>query len=498
MLEVSLTEIISALFRIDIMLLVILGVVIGLTVSAIPGLTGTMAIAILLPFTYALTPIQGIALLIGTYKSSFFGGSISAIIFGTPGVPAATLDVLDGYPMSKRGEAKKAILIALYSSVLADFGSDLLLLFSIAPLAALSLAFGPSELLALMILAFVMVVMFVQESPMRGIVSLIIGILIALIGSSEHYVFPRFTFGITLLTDGIDMIAFLVGFFAFSEILVQIIENFRKKRLIETLSPFQTGGKGIKFIKFLKLFYKQVIIGWGMGSFAGALPGLGATIGAYLSYSVSKRLSRKGGEYGKGEPEGLSAAEAGNSATVGATFIPLFAFGIPGSMIAALFGAAFMMQGYTVGPGLLREQPTFIYTVLLLVIGANFFNLLVCKLLVPVYSYIAYLPGMVLYPFLGMFSVIGVYAYKNSLFDVTVMVLAGVFSCWMRAFNYPLLPVIIGFILAPLFESNLTRSLILSRGQIGFFLQSPIFIVLIALSVLVAILMIFWKSPEIK
>jgi len=492
-----LTEIIQEIFANiltwNMLLMVCIGVIIGLTVGAIPGMTGSMAIALALPFTFFLPLYEGLALLVGIYKGSLFGGSISAISFGTPGTPAATLDVLDGYPLTKKGKSNKALQTALYSSFFADVGSDLVLLFVVGPLAALVFLFGSREMLALMVLALVLIIIFVRENPLKGLLAVSLGVFLSMIGQDQFTLVPRFTFDYMPLRSGISLFPFLIGLFAFSEILVQGIKAFRIKvgTVVETDEDdlSRKGGENLTFKELLST-YKGIIIGWLSGTFIGALPGPGSAMAAYTSYALTKRVSSAPEEYGKGSLEGLAAAEAGNSATCGSTFIPLFAFGIPGSLLAALFMSAFMLQGITPGPATFVHQPAMLYTIITLIIFANIFNVGFGRVLIPVYSYLAYLPKKILVPFLGMFAVIGAYAFNNSLFDVFIMGVAGFLGYWLRAYRYPLPPILIGFIVAPLIEDNLRRALSMSGGDVGYLFGSPLAITLYALCALFVVLLL--------
>lgn len=496
-------EILQGLLQWDVMLLISCGVLVGLVVGVIPGMSGTLGIALLLPFTLYLNPVQSVALLIGVYKASLFGGSITAITVGTPGTPSAALDVLDGYPLAKQGKAKKAIDIALYASVIADFGSDLVLLFVIGPIAAIALAFGSREMLALVLFSMVIIVMFIQQSPLRGVVSLCIGVLLGLVGRDDVYAAPRFAFGSINLLDGIELVPLVIGLLAFSEILVHFKNTFNSKRFNMSRNTsnksfsYKEGGENLT-LKELLLCSKEIFIGFSVGTFIGALPGLGSAIAAYVAYAIAKKVSRKGYEFGKGSLEGLAAAEAANSASCGPAFIPMFTMGIPGSTMAALFMSAFMMQGYTVGPGLIREDPSIFYLFIFVIIFANFFNFGWSKLLAPVFARVSYLPGSVLTVFLSVLCIIGVYSYRLSSFDVFVMICAGIMGYWMRANKLSLPATVIAFILTPLIEVNLGRVLILGKGNVLYFFQSTIASTILLLTIVLIIVLTVWKEKKVK
>lgn len=467
-------EIFSALLHWQNYVYIAIGVFVGLTTGAIPGMTGSLGIAILLPFTFLLSPVEAISLLIGVYKGSMFGGSITAITFGTPGTPAASADVFDGLPLTRAGKAQKALQIALYASVTGDIGSDLCLLLVIGPLSAIALAFGPREMVALLLFALVLVIAFVRESPVRGIVSTLIGLLVGIVGMDPIAGVSRFTFGIWQLGSGIGLLPFLIGLFATSEVIVQATKTAKRK--FETgieKSALDITGKNLTFREYLQC-YREIIIGWAIGTFIGALPGEGGTPAAYSSYAVCKKVSRNRDNFGKGALEGVAAAESANSATCGATFIPMFSFGVPGSGIAALFMGAFMLQGITPGPGMLVDHREIMYAIIIMIIIANVFNLLLGRLLTPLYSYFAYLPYSILIPFLGGLCTLGVYATRGSTFDVIVMAAAGSLGYLMRAHKFPLAPCLIGYILARMIEANLRRALLIAQGDFLDLLSGPI------------------------
>jgi putative tricarboxylic transport membrane protein len=488
-------EIISGLLDWQIYIYLSIGIAIGLTVGCIPGMTASLGVALVLPFTFFLTPINAIAILIGIYKAGMFGGAISAITFGTPGTPAASADVFDGYELTKLGQAKKALQLALYSSVTGDIGSDVCLLLVVAPLSTIALAFGPREMFALLVFSLIMVIIFVKESPIRAIIATLLGLLIGIVGTDPIAGVSRLTLGVWQLSSGINLLPFLIGLFACAELITQIIKVVQQnsEQLIRKLE-FRKGGKNLTFKEFIRC-YREIIIGWAIGTFLGALPGLGGTLAAYGSYAIAKKTSKNRENFGKGALEGLAAPESANSATCGATFIPMFAFGIPGNSIAALFMGAFLLQGITPGPGLLRDHREVMYSILILIIIANFFNLFIGRIMTPLYAYIAYLPSSILIPMLGALCTLGVFATRGSTFDVIIMVAAGLLGYFMRAHKFPLAPCLIGFILARMIEANLRRSLLIAKGNLLYLFGSPISIVFY---LVILILLIFLIVSNIK
>ena len=319
------------------MLYALLGVVLGVTVGAIPGLTGDMAIAILLPFVYKVDPSMSLGLLIGIYKGSMFGGSISAISFGVPGTPAAAATVEDGYPLAKKGRPMQAMLQALYSSCTGDLLSSLLLVFLTVPMGQIAIQFGPTEFFALYVFSLVVIAILNRDSRIKGILAAVLGIFIGCIGSDPVAGASRMVFGIRMFRGGFSTVPVLVGTFAISELIVQYSTAHADKvlyKLGQTKQRIEVNLKNKEDKYTLKDYwdtFRCTAIGGIIGTIIGILPGAGSSIACYLSYGVGRSFAKDGDKFGTGVLNGVAAPEAGNSATCGASVIPLLAFGIPGS-----------------------------------------------------------------------------------------------------------------------------------------------------------------------
>lgn len=461
-------------FALDTALFILLGVAIGISVGAIPGLAHNLPIALVLPLSFFLPFHQTMGLLVGTYKGGTYGGSITAISFSTPGTPGAAATVADGYALFKAGKGVKALQMGLYASVTGDVFSDLVLIFVAVPIGLLAPRFGPSELTALYFLSLSLVVVFSTEDPGRGILSAGFGFLLASVGRDIVTGSLRLTFGFRPLEAGVPLVPLLMGLFAMPEIIKQIHEIImhpekagKYGEVIETLKE-----KGLTLKEYLSC-WRGLAIGSVLGTFLGALPGPGATLAAYTSHGVTSRFT-KDPMYGKGSLEGVAAAEAGNNATCGATFIPLLTFGIPGSTIAALFMAALIMQGIPLGPRVIIDHTVIIYTLFLLLLVANPFNLLVGRLLIPVYSKMAKMKAEVIWPLIAFLLIIGTYAYSTRPFDIVICVFAGLLGYFFYWYGIPLGPLILAYLVTPLFEASFRQSLIISRGDWSFFIGSNI------------------------
>jgi len=457
-----------------------LGIFVGITVGAIPGLSGDMAIAVLLPFVFVLEPAAALGLLVGIYKGSMFGGSISAITFGVPGTAGAAATVIDGYQAKLAGKPNRALHTALYSSLIGDTTSDLILIFLALPLALVALKFGPVEFFALYVVSLTLVAALTMGQVARGIAAAALGIMLAMIGRDPITGSQRLTFGLPELSGGIGLIPLLVGVFAVSEIMVQIGRLWASRRLAQTKTkaeaaeqPYDPSKDKMDWPTFRSTL-GATMLGTGMGTFIGALPGAGASLAAFMSYGLAQRLSRRPQDFGKGSLEGVAAAEAGNSATAGATFIPLFAFGIPGSATAALFGAALIMMGITPGPTMMQSNMAIIYALFIILIYANLANLIISKVLLPVYSRLAMIQPRFVLPIVLGLAILGTYAAGNSVKDVWMLLAAGVLGVGLRWFSVPLGPLVLGFIVGPGLEESLRQALMLGRNDWTHLVTSPL------------------------
>ncbi|KIC11610.1 C4-dicarboxylate ABC transporter permease [Leisingera sp. ANG-M1] len=461
-----------------------LGVLIGTIIGAIPGMTTPMGVALVLPFTFSLPPVTGILLLLGVYKGGLYGGSLTAILIKTPGTPAASCTILDGYPLAQKGEARKALDIALYASCVADMISNIALILFAGVLASFALRFGPPEFFTLIVFSLTIIAGVAGPSLTKGILSACLGLMLATVGLDLIYGTDRFIFGNFELMSGLNFIPVLIGLFALPEII------HRSTRL----PRFGAGqrsrlGNGASFAEFSKTL-KSVIRGSVIGVILGAIPGIGGAPAAFLSYSEARRNSPNKDNFGKGEPEGVAAAEAGNNGVAGATMIPLLALGVPGDVITAVILGAFMIHGLRPGPILFEQNLPMIYALFMGILLSSAYLFGIGKMAIRVFSRVALVPNRILYPIVFVLCVYGAYAVNNNLFDILVMLCMGVVGYMMLRLEIPVAPFLIAFVLGPLLEDNFRQSLLLSDGDLTIFLRNTIciaFWVLTALSVFVLI-----------
>jgi putative tricarboxylic transport membrane protein len=438
------------------------GVLIGVTIGAIPGLTATMAVALALPFTFALDPVTGILLLVGIYKGGIFGGSITAILIRAPGTPAAACTTLDGYPMARRGEAGKALEMALYASCTADLISNLALIFLAGTIASFALAFGAPEFFWLIAFSLTIVISVSGASLAKGMISGLLGVLVSTIGLDLVYGTERFTFGNFNLMGGVAYVPLLIGLFAIPE----VIEFYLARE--GTLAAQRADRTRVSRAEFRRCL-PTILRGSLIGVVLGAIPGIGATAASFLSYGEAKRLSGHPETFGRGEIKGVAAAESGNNGVAGATLIPLLALGIPGDVVTAVILGAFMLQGLSPGPLMFQQNLDIIHALFAGMLVASAVLFLVGRVAIRHFARIADIPRHILMPLVLMFCVFGSYAVQNQSFDVLVMVAFGVVGFGMGRVGMATAPFLIGFILGPLFEDNLRRSYLIAEDATIFF-----------------------------
>ena len=475
-------SILQAAFSPQVLLYAAIGVLIGVTAGAIPGISGTTVIALTIPFAYTMPGACALAFFIGCYKGSMFGGSISAISFGIPGTPAAVATCFDGVPARKRGKPRQALLTALFSSVTGDTISDLILIFLCVPMASIALKFGPAEFVALYVFSLLLVTVLTEGHVAKAVAMTGLGLLLACVGSDPVSGSARFTFGIAKLRGGINTVSLLIGMFAMSEVITQLYGEWlkvRQKKLeeierkaIEVLNYDPKKDKMTISVYLSTL--KATGIGASVGTFVGALPGAGSSLAALMSYGIARRLSKHPEEFGKGCLEGVAAPEAANSATCGACFIPMFAFGIPGTTTAALFMVALMMMGISCGPTMIADNTHIMYTFFVTMLYCNVFNLVMSYGLIPIYAKISQLPVRYLVPAVCVLAIVGGYASQNSSFDVVLMLIFAFMGVYFKKHNFPTGPLILGFIIGDGLERSFSQVMSISNGSWLGLVNSPL------------------------
>ena len=463
---------------------VLLGVIIGQFVGAVPGIGPVMAMAIAVPFTFALDPLPAIAFLIGVNKGGLVGGAVPAVLMNTPGTPDAAATALDGYPLAKSGKPLKATKMALFSSVTGDTFSDIVLITVSAPLAVLALKMGPVEVLALMIFAFSVLAGLVGNSLVKGIIAAALGLLFASIGSDPENYTPRLIFGMWDLYDGLPLASVAIGMLAISEILRRLSET--GGRVSAAINLINTGNPDDRRVTWDEYWSCRYVMLRGAltGTALGALPGIGSTAAAFMSYAFTKSASKDPQSFGKGNIKGIAAAESANSAVVGANLIPLLTLGIPGSVGAALIISAFMIHGLQPGPLLFENQGRLVYGLFGAMIMANFMNLCVGQLGLQFWVKVVSAPVSVIFSAAILMCIVGVSMATSGLFGVAIMLIFAVLGYLMASFGYSLVIFIIAFFLGPRLEISVAQSLALTNGDLTQILRYPVALALLIMSVI--------------
>lgn len=451
---------------------IITGVVVGIVFGAIPGISGIMAIAIILPLTFYVDPIIGIPMLLAVYKAGIYGGSISAILINTPGAAASFLTAQDGNALTKKGKAGKALDMSLFASITGEVISTLVLIFVAAPISAIALQAGPIERVFLLLFAYTVIGSITGESVSRGLLSCCLGMLFALVGMSPITGAARFTFGITELMSGFTFMPLLIGVLVMPEVLTAI-----KNRLIpESELNFQKSDNpddNRVSWKEYKSVIGTIIKSSGIGTFIGALPGLGSSTAAFLAYGEAKRCSKNPEKFGKGSLTGIAAAESANNAVCGATMIPMLTLSIPGDDVAAILMGAFMIQGITPGPTIFYEHTSVIYSIFAGFLLTDLFLLIIARSGFKFWTKVASVPRHYIFPCVTVFAFAGAFTVNQSMTDILILLCFMVFGYAMRTFSLNPAAFVIGFILTPFLEENLDQAIAIVGDNYHLFFATP-------------------------
>ena len=467
----------NVLFDWHVMLAVFMGVTGGIAIGALPGLTATMGVALLVPFTFGRPPIESLAMLLGIYCGGMYGGSISAILLRTPGTPAGAATVLEGYPMGQRGEAGRALAMALFASFCGGMIGALIMTFLSPFVAGVALEFSYVEYFALALFGLSVIISISGTSIVKGIMSGFFGLLLATIGMDPISGFPRFIFGQMDLMEGPSFIPTLIGLFAVAELFSNIEKMGVTERIKAKIGQYFPSWADIK--TSLPNIIKSSLIGTGVG----AVPGAGGDIAAFVSYAEAKRSSRHPEKFGTGLVEGVAATESSNNACSGGAMIPLLSLGVPGDAVTAVLLGAFVIQGLQPGPLLYKEHLDVVYNVFASMIIANIAMLIVGAVGVRFFARIIGVQKEILIPIIFVLSLVGSYAMRQNVVDVYLTIGFGVIGYLMQRYHYPLSPILLALILGPMAESNLRRSMVVSGGDWHILFSRPIAVGLMLLGV---------------
>jgi putative tricarboxylic transport membrane protein len=456
--------------------LVILGTIAGVVVGALPGLSSSMAIALLLPFSLYLEPVPAIALLASLYCAGTFGGSITAILINAPGAPPAAATAFDGYPMAVNGQAGRALGISAIASSLGGIFSVVILLFAAPFLARVAYSFGPPEYFALAVFGLSMLASISGEAPIKNLIGGCIGLLIATIGVDLTTGVERFTFSVPELYEGVHFIPVLIGLFAVTELLTQA-QNLGQERQSIRVSAVK-----LPSLADFRRIRSTILRSSGIGTFIGILPAEGGTMAAMIGYNEAKRWSDEPEKFGKGAIEGVAGPEAANNAATGGAMVPTLALGIPGSATAAVILGGLQVQGLRPGPYLFDEQPALLYGIFFAMLLSNALFLVVGLAGAKLFSRISLVPPTLLWPTVFALCFVGAYGLEQSLIDVWIMMIAGLAGYVLKRYGFSPAPIIMGLVLGSLVETSLAQSMIIFDQQWTGFLSRPISLVFFALA----------------
>ncbi|MBS0548805.1 MAG: tripartite tricarboxylate transporter permease [Proteobacteria bacterium] len=455
-----------------------IGVFIGTLVGVLPGIGPISAMSLLLPVTLSGTPEAGIIMMAGIYYGSMYGGSTTSILVNIPGEAASVVTCIDGHEMAKIGRAGPALGIAALGSFVAGTFAIVVLMLVAPTLAKVAVAFGPAEYFSLMVLGLTILSFLTQGSMAKALLMACVGVVIGLIGLDQITGFPRLTFDRLELVDGIGLVPVVMGLFGVTEILCNLEQQVRRdvvQSRIGSLWPDKAD---------MKASAAPIARGTVLGFLLGILPGGGAVISSFASYALERRLSKTPGRFGKGAIEGVAGPEAANNAAAGGAFIPLLTLGIPPNVVMALLLGAFVVHNVQPGPLLMTQHPQVFWGVIASMYIGNIMLLVLNMPLIGMWVQVLKAPYRILFPLILMFCIVGVFASGNAVFDVFVMIGSGVAGYLMRKFGYEAAPLVLAFVLGPMLENNLRKSLILSHGSFEIFVTRPISLLCLLVAVL--------------
>ncbi|MCD7804204.1 MAG: tripartite tricarboxylate transporter permease [Oscillospiraceae bacterium] len=484
----SLLTAISTVFTPFNLLLTFVGAFFGVFIGAMPGLTSIMGLSLLLPLTLTFEGNSGILMLLGVFCGSIYGGSITAILIKTPGTANSAATVLDGYPLAQKGEAAKALGVSTFASTFGGIFSAIMLLWTAPLLSKVALSFTSPEYFALAVFGISMVTSLSSKNILKGLISAVIGLMLATVGMDSLTGAKRFTFDSTYLLGGIAMVPVLIGLYAFSQGLSNIVEGnkvpVKSKEKIKHTFPTP---------KIIKKIMPTVLRSSIIGTVIGAIPGTGGDIACWTAYNETKRWDKHPEEFGTGRVEGVAAPEAANNAISGGALIPLLTLGIPGDAGTAIMLGALMMQGIVPGPLLFTSEQEKVYIIIVGLFVANIFMGIIGFSGIRLFAKISAVSTRFLTPIVFVFCIVGTYALNSNVNDIFLMFIVGILAYFLQKLDFPMPPIVLGLILGSTLEKNLQRTLILSDGDFSIFLQRPI-----ALCLLIAAFASIFVPPVIS
>jgi putative tricarboxylic transport membrane protein len=450
-------------------MMAVLGVMVGILIGALPGVGPPSGVAMLLPLTFGMDPTSGIIMLAALYAGTMYGGTITAVLINTPGESASVVTCLDGYQMALKGEAGKALGIAALGSFIAGTIGVVLLMLVSPALAKWALSFGPPETFALMLLGLTTVTLLAGDDPLKAYISMMLGLMLAMVGFDIISGDARFGFGIPEMMDGVDFLPVAIGLFGLGEVL----HGAEQKGANQVQTRLALRDVLPRWADFVRVRW-SIARGTIMGFAVGMLPGAGPTVASFMAYTVEKKVSKNPGAFGKGAIEGVAAPESANNAGATAAMVPMLTLGIPGSATTAIMLGGLMMWGLRPGPMLFEKNPQFVWGLIASQYIANVLLLILSTLFIPLFVRAVRIPYSILMPLIVVFCVTGAYSLKNNVWDVGMMLVFGVVGYFMKKLGYSPAALVLALVLGPLAERALRQALIISDAGIFILVMRPI------------------------
>ena len=460
----------------------LVGMVAGLVVGALPGLTVVTGVALLIPLTFGMEPLAALGLMAGMYNGGSYGGAITAILLRIPGTPASVATVLDGYPMTQRGEAAYALQVAVVSGTVGSVVSALALILLSPPLAQVTLLFGPAEYFWVAMFGMATVSMLLGDDPIKGMIAACLGLLLGVVGQDQTTGTERFVFNDIELLDGFSIVTLLTGLYAVPPVLLMVEEAARKGIAREALRLKRVRSVFAEWTRYVRIWVRSSVI----GIIIGILPGAGGSMTSLIAWNDARSTAKDPDSFGKGNPEGIAASECGNGADNAASLIPALTLGIPGSGVVAVILGGLLVHGLRPGPQLFRDHPDIVYGFMLqMLITALLLIVMGGLLATRIFGQVLRLPPLLLAPLIFLMSVVGVYGIHASSFDVWVMLAIGLVGYVMDKLDFPTAPAVLGMLLGPMAENELRLALTISMGDPAVLFASAASWITIACTVLV-------------
>ena len=456
----------------QVLLMTFIGALGGVLLGAIPGMTATMGVALLIPFSFGMDLIPSIGLLLGIYCGGMYGGSISAILIHAPGTPSAAATLLDGYPMAQKGQAGKALSVAMFSSFCGGVIGALIMTFLSPLVAQVAMKFTSAEMLMLAVFGLSVIIAISGKSIAKGLISAFFGMLLCTIGTDPTFSKARFTFGIKPLRGGLSFIPVLIGLFAIAEVFAGVERIINGEEKSEKSAEKVTNV--LPDLATIKQIWPNILSGGIIGTFIGAIPGAGGDIAVFVSYGFNKSFSKHPELWGTGIPNGVASTESANNGCSGGAMIPLLSLGVPGDSVTAILLGAFIMKGIQPGPTMYIDQLPTVYRVFAALMLANLAMLIVGCAGVRFFAKIVSIEKKMLYPIILVISLLGAFSINKQIFDVGVCVLFGVVGWLMNKYEFPLSPILLALILGPMCEQNFVRFMEINNGNFLAILGHPI------------------------